>query len=43
MPIHSIPAKFDAALWCRSRNLQMPRMYLCVLPSRSRPSLFGGD
>ena len=32
-----------SGLLCRSQSRQMPRRYLCVLPSRSRPSLFSGD
>jgi hypothetical protein len=34
--------KFAAAVCC-SKAHQMPRRYLCVLPTRSRPGLFSGD
>jgi hypothetical protein len=32
-----------AGRWCSSRRRQMPRRYLRVLPSSTRPSLFAGD
>jgi hypothetical protein len=32
---------FSSCLALQSR--QMPRRYLCVLPSSNRPSLFSGD
>jgi hypothetical protein len=28
---------------CRFKGHSMPRRYLCVLPSLSRPNLFSGD
>jgi hypothetical protein len=30
-------------LMCRCESHLMPRRYLCVLPSLSRPGLFSGD
>ncbi len=39
--VHNAHCPAEILLWSRTRS--MPRKYLRVLPTRTRPSLFGGD
>ena len=41
--VRSAQCPADFLVWSRALARSMPRKYLRVLPTRTRPSLFGGD